>query len=232
MKNNINILLVDDEKTIVDIVEVYLKKEGYNVVTAMDGKEALKKFDDNKIDLVILDLMLPDISGEEVCERIKEKYDVPIIMLTAKVKEEDVLNGFNLGADDYVIKPFSAKQLVARIAAILRRTKISGKGTVSFNNGDLIINKYNYEVKKGGEMIQLTPSEYKLLIILSDNVKRVFTRSELLDRVLGEDVAAVDRVIDSHIKNLRAKIEDDNKEHNYISTVYGVGYKFEGKKDD
>lgn len=231
MKNNINILVVDDEKTIVEIVEVYLKKEGYNVFTAMDGENALDIFYKNKIDLVILDLMLPDISGEDICKEIKEHKDVPVIMLTAKVNEEDVLNGFNLGADDYVIKPFSAKQLVARIIAILRRTKIEGKGSISFNYGDLIIDKDKYEIKKAGDIIQLTPSEYKLLIILSDNINRVFTRAELLDKVLGEDIDAIDRAIDSHIKNLRAKIESD-REHSYILTVYGVGYKFGGRKDD
>ena len=210
MKNNINILVVDDEKTIVDVIEVYLKKEGYTVFTASNGTEALKIFNDKKINLIILDLMLPDISGEDICKKIKNQIDIPIIMLTAKVNEDDVLNGFKQGADDYVIKPFSVKQLIARVTAILRR----------------------YKVNKKGDIVKLTPSEYKLLLIFSENSKKLFTRNELLDKAIGEEIDAIDRIIDSHIKNLRSKIEDNSKEPKYILTVYGMGYKFDGKKDD
>ena len=231
MKNNINILVVDDEKTIVDVIEVYLKKEGYTVFTASNGNEALKIFNDKKINLIILDLMLPDISGEDICKKIKNQIDIPIIMLTAKVNEDDVLNGFKQGADDYVIKPFSVKQLIARVTAILRRYKVNKNEIMSFNNRDLIIDKDKCEVKKGGEIVKLTPSEYKLLLIFSENSKKLFTRNELLDKAIGEEIDAIDRVIDSHIKNLRAKIEDNSKEPKYILTVYGMGYKFDGKKD-
>ena len=233
MNNNINILVVDDEKTIVDVIEAYLKKAGYNVFKSYDGKEAITIFNNENIDLIILDLMLPDISGEEVCKIIKTKKDVPIIMLTAKINEDDILNGFNLGADDYVVKPFSVKQLMARVSAILRRVKnLPSSPILSFNNGDLIINLESYEVKKNNKLITLTRSEYNILLTLSENVKRVFTRNELIDRVMGEDVDVFDRIIDSHIKNLRSKIEDDSKSPKYILTIYGVGYKFGGNKDD
>ena len=232
MKNNINILVVDDEKTIVDVIEVYLKKEGYTVFTASNGTEALKIFNNKKINLIILDLMLPDISGEEICKKIKNQIDIPIIMLTAKVNEDDVLNGFKQGADDYVIKPFSVKQLIARVTAILRRYKVNKNEIMSFNNRDLIIDKDKCEVKKKGDIVKLTPSEYKLLLIFSENSKKLFTRNELLDKAIGEEIDAIDRIIDSHIKNLRSKIEDNSKEPKYILTVYGMEYKFDGKKDD
>lgn len=233
MSNNINILVVDDEKTIVDVIEAYLKKAGYNVFKSYDGKEAITIFNNENINLIILDLMLPDISGEEVCKIIKTEKDVPIIMLTAKINEDDILNGFSLGADDYVIKPFSVKQLMARVSAILRRVKnLPSSPILSFNNGDLIINLESYEVKKNNKLITLTRSEYNILLTLSENVKRVFTRNELIDRVMGEDVDVFDRIIDSHIKNLRSKIEDDSKSPKYILTIYGVGYKFGGNKDD
>ncbi|MBM6861178.1 response regulator transcription factor [Clostridium saudiense] len=233
MNNNINILVVDDEKTIVDVIEAYLKKAGYNVFKSYDGKEAITIFNNENINLIILDLMLPDISGEEVCKIIKTEKDVPIIMLTAKINEDDILNGFSLGADDYVIKPFSVKQLMARVSAILRRVKnLPSSPILSFNNGDLIINLESYEVKKNNKLITLTRSEYNILLTLSENVKRVFTRNELIDRVMGEDVDVFDRIIDSHIKNLRSKIEDDSKSPKYILTIYGVGYKFGGNKDD
>lgn len=233
MNNNINILVVDDEETIVDVIEAYLKNTGYNVFTAYDGKEAISIFNNENINLIILDLMLPDISGEEVCKIIKNEKDVPIIMLTAKINEDDILNGFNLGADDYVVKPFSVKQLIARVSAVLRRVKdLSSSPILSFNNGDLIINLESHEVKKNNKLITLTRSEYNILLTLSENIKRVFTRNELIDRVMGEDVDVFDRIIDSHIKNLRSKIEDDSKSPKYILTIYGVGYKFGGNKDD
>lgn len=233
MNNNINILVVDDEETIVDVIEAYLKNAGYNVFTAYDGKEAINIFNNENINLIILDLMLPDISGEEVCKIIKNEKDVPIIMLTAKINEDDILNGFNLGADDYVVKPFSVKQLIARVSAVLRRIKdLSSSPILSFNNGDLIINLESHEVKKNNKLITLTRSEYNILLTLSENIKRVFTRNELIDRVMGEDVDVFDRIIDSHIKNLRSKIEDDSKSPKYILTIYGVGYKFGGNKDD
>ena len=227
-----NILIVDDEKTIVDVVEVYLINAGYNVFKAYDGKEALDKFYNENIDLIILDLMLPDINGEEICRTVKNKSNVPIIMLTAKIDEDNILEGFSLGADDYVVKPFSIKQLVARVSAVLRRGKENSSSILSFNDKDLIINNDTYEVKKSGRAVALTPSEYKILSILSENKRKVFTRDELLNNVMGNDYDAFDRIIDSHIKNLRAKIEDNSKKPVYILTVYGIGYKFGGEKDE
>lgn len=232
MNKNINILVVDDEETIVDVIEAYLKNVGYNVFKAYDGKEAVTLFNNENIHLVILDLMLPDISGEEVCQIIKTEKDVPIIMLTAKINEDDILNGFNLGSDDYVVKPFSVKQLIARVSAVLRRVKDTSTPILSFNDGDLLINIESHEVKKNNKLITLTRSEYNILLTLSENIKRVFTRNELIDKVMGEDVDVFDRIIDSHIKNLRSKIEDDSKSPKYILTIYGVGYKFGGNKDD
>lgn len=227
-----NVLIVDDEKTITDVVEIYLINAGYNVFKAHNGKEALNTLNLEYIDLIILDLMLPDMSGEEICRTIKSKSTIPIIMLTAKVEEENILEGFSLGADDYVVKPFSVKQLVARVTAILKRTQVQTPSIMSFNNGDLIINSDNYEVKKNNEIINLTPSEFKILSILSQNRKKVFTRDELLDKVMGDDCHTFDRIIDSHIKNLRSKIENDSKKPEYIITVYGIGYKFGGKIND
>lgn len=231
---SINIMVVDDEPKINEIICAYLIKEKYNVFSAFSGNEALEIFLENEIDLIILDLMLPDLSGEEVCRQIKEKSDIPVIMLTAKTQEEDILNGFKIGSDDYILKPFSPKLLVARVNAVLNRTKSlrkSDEDIYSYNNEDLIVDINNYEVKKKDESIFLTPSEFKILKILIENPKKIFTRNELLDIAFSEDTEVYDRTIDSHIKNLRAKIEDNKKIPVYIKTIYGVGYRFGGESD-
>lgn len=225
--NKNKILVVDDEIKIVEVVKAYLEKDNYEVFIATDGKSALKSYDDNKQDLIILDLMLPDITGEKVCKILREKSDVPIIMLTAKVDEENILNGFNIGTDDYVIKPFSPKQLIARVNAIIKRVK-NNKSKLSFNNGDLIIDKDSYEVFKNNNLITLTPSEYKILLQLAENKNKVFTRGDIISKTMEDDSFVYDRIVDSHIKNIRAKIEDDNKKPKYILTVHGIGYKFGG----
>lgn len=225
--NKNKILVVDDEIKIFEVVKAYLEKDNYEVFIATDGKSALKSYDDNKQDLIILDLMLPDITGEEVCKILREKSDVPIIMLTAKVDEENILNGFNIGTDDYVIKPFSPKQLIARVNAIIKRVK-NNKSKLSFNNGDLIIDKDSYEVFKNNNLITLTPSEYKILLQLAENKNKVFTRGDIISKTMEDDSFVYDRIVDSHIKNIRAKIEDDNKKPKYILTVHGIGYKFGG----
>lgn len=227
----IKILVVDDEIKIVEVVKAYLEKEGYGVEVAYNGAEALRKYEDNNFNVIILDLMLPDISGEDICKKIRETSEVPIIMLTAKVEEESILNGFSLGSDDYVVKPFSPKQLIARVNAVIRRTSAMKKEkSLCFNEGELKIDIESYEVTKRGENVILTPSEYKLLLILSENPKQVFTRNQLLDKISGDDVEVYDRIIDSHIKNLRAKLEDDTRNPKYILTVHGIGYKFGGEK--
>lgn len=227
---DINILIVEDEVKILEVLEAYLKREGYSVITALNGKEALDKYKKCSPKLVILDLMLPDISGEKVCETIRMESDVPIIMLTAKVEEDSILKGFSLGTDDYITKPFSPKQVVARINAVLKRTlNLKQDNILKFDNESLVINLDTYEVIKDDKLVELTPSEFKILLALCESPKKVFTRSELLDRALGDDIDVYDRIIDSHIKNLRSKIEDNSKSPKYILTVHGVGYKFGGE---
>ena len=225
------ILVVDDETMIVEVIRAYLEKAGYLVVSAFNGRDALAVFDQFAPVLVVLDLMLPDLSGEAVCQAIRKKSRVPIIMLTAKSAEEDMISGLNFGADDYVTKPFSPRQLLARIQAILRRTAEEAfplASQLSFNNGDLIVDSWRHEVRKSGQTVTLTPNEFKLLLTLSKYPTKVFTREELISLALTDDFQGNDRVIDSHFKNIRQKIEDDSRNPRYILTVYGIGYKFGG----
>lgn len=221
-----NILVVDDEIKIVEVISLYLKNEGYEVVFAANGREAIDKYKSNDIDLIILDLMLPDISGEDVCKEIREISDVPIVMLTAKTDESSILNGYSLGSDDYITKPFSPKQLVAKVNALFKRVIKIESRKISFND-DLIIDLKSSEVTKSNNLVSLTPSEYKILTILAKHPQQVFTREELLDYIIGENDYVYDRIIDSHIKNLRAKIESDSKNPRYIKTVRSLGYKFD-----
>lgn len=227
------VLVVDDEAKIVEFTEVYLINSGYEVYKAYTGKEALAIFQTQKIDLVLLDLMLPDISGEQICNEIRKTSKVPIIMLTAKSSDENIIYGLDIGADDYMTKPFSPRQMVARVNALLRRvqeeTTNQEEGNLAFHKGDLIINHSDYTVKKLGEHINLTPSEFKILYTLAHRPNKVFTREELIHIVFDDDYLGYDRTIDSHIKNLRAKIEDNSKECRYILTVRGIGYKFGGE---
>jgi Response regulators consisting of a CheY-like receiver domain and a winged-helix DNA-binding domain len=228
-----NILVVDDEINIINIVKAYLEKNGCNVQTALSGKQVLEQLNETLPSLIILDLMLPDISGEEICAIIRKRSTVPIIMLTAKVKKQDIIDGFDIGADDYVTRPFSPKQLVARVAAILRRSSeepASLANQISFNNGDLIIGALNYEVKKNGESVRLTPNEYRILVTLVKHPEKAYTRCELVSTALQEDSDGCDRVVDTHIKNIRHKIETDPRSPDYILTVHGIGYRFQGEK--
>jgi len=184
--------------------------------------------------LVILDLMLPDMSGEEVCQELKEIGDIPVIMLTAKSAESERVAGFALGADDYVVKPFSPKELVARVKAVMKRLQKKDadiSGPISFDKGILIIDNRSYEVKKEGSPLTLTPTEFKILLVLAGSPGRVFTRGELVEHALGYKFEGYERSIDAHIKNIRQKIEDDPKNPSFINTVYGVGYKFTGNID-
>lgn len=225
-----NILVVEDEKNILDVIRAYLEKENYNVITVTDGENALKMFDTKDVHLIILDLMIPKISGEEVCKRIRDTSDVPIIMLTAKADEDNKIEGLNIGADDYVTKPFSPRELVSRVKALLRR---SYKGSnpitevLSFNN-NLVIDKDKMIVKKDNINIPLTTIEFKILLALASNNSIVLSREQLIDIAFGNDYEGYDRTIDTHIKNLRQKIETDSKNPEYITTVYGAGYKFQG----
>lgn len=231
-ENNIKVLVVDDEEKITEVVRSYLEKSGFKVYCAYSGNEALELFEKVNPKLIVLDLMLPDMSGEDICRTIRRKSRVPIIMLTAKVEEESILNGLGIGADDYVTKPFSPRQLVARVIALLRRSEdeiMPLSNTLSFNGGELIIDSIKHEVKKDGQVVSLTPNEFKILVTLVKYPQKAFTRDELVFLVLGEDYEGYDRTIDTHIKNLRQKIEQDVKSPVYIQTVYGVGYKFGGE---
>lgn len=227
------ILAIDDEEKILDVIKAYLEKEGYTVLTETNGANALNTFKTVSPDLVILDLMLPGMSGEEICRKIRALSKVPILMLTAKVSEDDKVYGFTIGADDYLTKPFSPRELTMRVKAILRRTKndLPLNDIFMFNDGDLAIDTRSYEVKKKGRIVNLTPNEYKLLTVMAQNPNKVFTRSELIEKAFGYDFDGFDRTIDAHIKNLRQKIEDDPKNPTYIKTVYGAGYKF-GEEND
>lgn len=226
-----NVLVVDDEAMIRESVSAYISKQGYHVLTAETGEEALEIFQNNSILFVILDLMLPGMTGEEICQAIRRQSRVPIIMLTARTQEEDVLNGLGLGADDYVTKPFSVKQLYARMEAILRRTASGLKPLsqkLSWNGNDLQVDFEHSEVRKQGELLNLTPSEWKILSALIQHPKKVFSRDNLIDLVFGPDFDGYDRVIDTHVKNLRKKVETNPKSPVYVKTVHGIGYKFGG----
>ena len=229
-----SILLVEDDKKIARIVKVYLEDAGYKVVHVEKGKDAIASAMKELPLAVILDLGLPDTSGEEVCQELKEMGDFPIIMLTAKYSEEERVAGFALGADDYVVKPFSPKELVYRIKAVLRRSQKGDKEILlpmSFNNSSLVIDGQGYEVKKNGETLKITPTEFKVLYSLASAPGKVFTREDLVEKALGYQFEGYERSIDAHIKNIRHKIEDDPKNPAFIITIYGVGYRFSGKRD-
>ena len=225
------ILIVDDEPKIVEAVAAYLENSGYAVLTAYDGKEAMQVFEKNKPDLLVLDLMLPFMSGEDVCREIRKTSRIPIIMLTAKMEEDDKIYAFQIGADDYVTKPFSPRELVARINSLLRRTKEVNApvfDVISFKNNDLEVDIKSYTVKKAGNIVNLTPNEFKLLCAMITYPQKTFTREELIEIAFGHSYDGFERTIDSHIKNLRSKIEDDTTNPEYIVTVRGIGYKFGG----
>lgn len=225
------VLIIEDEKKISDIVELYLKREGFRTRVAGTGKEAMSLLKE-PFDLFVLDLMLPDISGEELCGTIRETSDAPIIMLTAKSSEEDRIKGLGLGADDYVVKPFSPRELVARVKAQLRRTKKDAGKMLSFNKGLLTMDTDSHEVRRNGVPTVLTPTEFRILMLLAEKPGRIFSRLQLINMVQGYDFEGYDRTIDAHIKNLRQKIEDDQRNPLFIKTVYGVGYKFAGAPDE
>lgn len=224
------ILVVEDEKKIAELVSAYLEKERFTVTVAETGQRAISVLKDG-FDLVILDLMLPDMDGEDICRTIREDSDVPIIMLTAKSDEEDRIKGLGIGADDYIVKPFSPRELVARVKALLRRVR-GARDSISFNKGDLIIDPVRFEVIKKGALAVLTPTEFKLLHRLAEHPRQVFTRLQLVNVILGYDFEGYDRTIDAHVKNIRHKIEDNQRSPVYLRTVYGLGYKFAGLPDE
>ncbi len=221
------ILVVDDDTKTVDLVKLYLDRDGYQVSTAYDGAEALRLARESCPDLIVLDLMLPDIDGFEVCHTLRHESDVPIIMLTARATDQDKLEGLDLGADDYVTKPFSPKELVARVRAVLRRLP-GERGPDEISIGALSMNFKTHVASFAGRPLGLTSVEFRLLGILAREPGRVFSRASLIEEALGYDFEGFDRTIDVHILNLRRKIEPDPSHPKYIRTVYGVGYKFVG----
>lgn len=233
MEKNINkVLVVDDEVKILEVIKSFLESKGFVVFTAENGKEAFRIFEKQMISLVILDLMLPDMSGEEICMSLRQKSRVPIIMLTAKVGEDNMLEGLGIGADDYIKKPFSLKELSARMEVILRRSRddlVPLYSRNSFNEGDLEVDFESLSIKKNQVDINLTATEFKILASLIKYPNKVYTREDLILSALGDDFEGYDRTVDTHIKNIRQKIESDPKNPVYILTIHGVGYKFGGQ---
>lgn len=224
-----NILVIEDEDKVASVIKAYLEKEGYSVYCIASGLEGIKLFKEIEFKLIILDLMLPDIDGEEICRIIRNVSDVYIFMLTAKGMEHDKIEGFNLGADEYLVKPFSPRELTARINALFRRIEPDLTSIKSFDNGNLIINKDSRKINVKGEEVALTPNEFDILYALVINKGKTLTREQLIESIFGIDFEGFDRTIDVHIKNLRKKIEEDSKNPKYIKTVTRIGYKFGGE---
>ncbi len=231
MNQSGNILIVDDEPKMRELVRLYLEREGFRLTEAGDGEEALNFLRQSRFDLVILDIMMPKVDGLTVCKKIRNETDTPVIMLTAKGEEIDRVLGFELGADDYIVKPFSPRELVARVKAMLRRTgnRVSSPATVMRFPG-LVINQDSREIEIDGHKVSFTPKEFELLTFLARNQGRVFTREQLLEHVWGYDFYGDLRTVDTHIKKLREKISRYGEDASYIVTVWGVGYKFEVTK--
>lgn len=222
------ILIVDDDRKTVDLIRLYLEKDGYPIEVAYHGRQALELARRKQPGLILLDLMLPVVDGLEVCRILRTESKVPIIMLTAKTTEEDKLVGLDLGADDYITKPFSPRELVARVRAVLRRVIAEEEtGPSEIRLGELVIDVIRHEARVDGEPVHLTPKEFKLLEIMARNPGRVFSRLELLEHAFGFDYGGFERTVDVHIMNLRKKIEADPSQPMYIQTIYGLGYKFE-----
>ena len=220
------ILVVDDEAPILDAVSYALRKEGYKVVIAMNAEACMRAFREEAPDLIVLDVMLPSASGFEVCQRIRASSDTPIILLTAKVEERDRVHGLDLGADDYVAKPFSVRELIARIRAILRRRESSGQTPERIEVDGLVMDESRHEATVDGKPIELSPKEFALLLFLARNSGLVFSRQTLLDRVWGQEAFVDERTIDVHVSWLRAKIESSPSKPQRLITIRGVGYKF------
>ncbi|HEY6016968.1 MAG TPA: response regulator transcription factor [Gaiellaceae bacterium] len=225
---NKTVVVIDDEPSVQEVTRAYLEKDGYSVFVAGTGSDGIALAERLKPGLIVLDLMLPDIAGEEICREIRTRSDVPILMLTAKAAEDERVNGLALGADDYLTKPFSPRELVARVRAILRRAHAAETPLVevlSFDGGALEVDTVQHEVRRDGQPVDLTPNEYKLLVTLARYPGRVYSRFELVEHVQGFGYAGYERTIDAHVKNLRRKIEPDPRSPRFVETVYGVGYR-------
>jgi DNA-binding response OmpR family regulator len=223
---NQRILVVEDDVKTAATVRLYLEDAGYAVSIAADGEAGLRQARSGDFDLVVLDIMLPRLDGTDVCRKLRAESDVPVIMLTARTTEEQRIRGLDLGADDYVAKPFSPRELVARVRAVLRRVSDDADATEAMVRGELVIDVQGRRVRKNGEEIALTPSEFELLQVLARRPGRVFSREQLIDAALGRDFFGMDRTIDAHIMNLRKKIEADRRKPRYVQTVFGAGYRF------
>lgn len=224
----ISILIIEDEIGISNIERKYLEKEGYTVDQSFDGQDALEKIKEKTYDLILLDLMLPGVGGEEIMEYIRRYSETPVIMITAKVEEEQVIDGLKLGADDYILKPFSPKEMVQRVKTVLRRVEkynLPKSEWLNIDNGRLKIDFDNHKLLKDDIEISLTNNEFKIIQTLFSNPQKIFTREEIIEIAFGMHYDAYDRAIDTHIKNIRHKIEEEPKSPKYIKTVYGVGYK-------
>ena len=221
------VLVVDDELQIVKVLRAYLEKSGFLVVTAADGIAALAVFRQSRPDFVILDLNLPGMDGLDVCRAIRRDSNVPILMLTARVEEADRLIGLELGADDYVVKPFSPREVVARVRTIFRRTMAEPVKPEIIQVGDLTIDLGGHAVSRSNQPVDLTPTEFEILVTLANQPKRVLSRMQIMEQALGVSFEGYERTVDAHIKNLRNKLEPNPKKPAYIHTVFGVGYKFE-----
>ncbi len=226
---NQRILVVDDELEIVKVVRAYLEQSGFRVLTATDGQQALAAFRHDQPDLVILDLNLPKLDGLEVCRTIRRESNVPIIMLTARAEETDRLIGLEIGADDYIVKPFSPREVVARVRTVLRRSTVAPEPPSLISIAALTIDPVKHEVQLQDRALDLTPSEFNILLVLASHPGRAFSRMDLLDAAQGEAYEGYERSVDVHIKNLRQKLGDEPRDPKYILTVYGVGYKFNDK---
>lgn len=223
------ILIVEDEAKIAGVVRDYLQKEGYRVELTDRGEVAVERVKRGDVDLVLLDLMLPGLSGEDTCKKIRAVSSVPVIMVTAKTAEPDRIEGLSIGADDYIAKPFSPRELVARVKAVLRRTsEHEPLADRIFLPGDVVLDDVAKRILKNGEAVPVTPTEYKILALLARHPLRTFSRPELIEKILGYDYEGDERVIDTHIKNLRKKIEDDPKHPQIVISVYGHGYRLGG----
>jgi DNA-binding response OmpR family regulator len=221
------ILIVDDDRKTVDLLRLYLEKDGYQVLAAHDGRQALELTRQRRPDLIVLDLMLPTVDGLDVCRILRAESRTPIIMLTARTTEDDKLLGLDLGADDYITKPFSPREVVARVRVVLRRAGAEREqqpGAIQFH--DLLVDIVGHAARLRGEPVRLTPKEFKLLETLAKQPGRAWSRLELLEQVFGFDYEGLERTVDVHVMNLRRKIERDPARPEYIQTVYGVGYKF------
>ena len=230
---NKKILVVDDDHKIVDLAKMYLEKDGYHVIAAYDGRAALDLARRERPALVVLDLLLPELDGRDVCRTLRADSNVPIIMLTARTEDADKLVGLELGADDYITKPCNFRELVARVRTVLRRTYSSNNEPAeAITIGDLTMDFIAHEVRLGERVVELTPAEFELLAFFARSPGRTWTRAQILDQVFGEAYEGYERTVDVHVKNLRRKIETDPQDPRYIQTVFGVGYKFRRRDDE